>query len=827
MAGAKLKHKQKTMQYALRLIVFLCSAVLPLFSSQIVHADTNDIQEVISQNKIATDDNNSTSTIMPLAATTAADPTDIASGTWGNCDWNIDVSGKLSIYTHDGALSGITQPFETLPSGKPIGLPWDNFVDDITSVYVGKGIVANNSSAGLLSNMPNVEEIDVGNLDVKYVLGLDNFFAHDDNLKVISGLGNWNISNAITINNIFAYDEQLSSISGIEKWDTSNITNMGSMFLNDEMLNFSDFENWNTSNVTSMASMFNSSGISDFTQLANWDVSSVVDMMAMFSRDTAMTNIDVSHWNTDSLANTSNMFSGCKSLNDIKGLGSMNMSKVTDISIMFSQDSLLSSLSGVENWDVSNVANMTSLFNGCSNLQSLDLTRWDTSNVTNMSSMFGGDLNLDEKTLLGISNIDTSKVTNMSGMFSNTGFVILDLNHFNTDSLTKMNNMFSNTKKLQQLKGNFNISGLTELTSVFMNSSVSDFSNFNIEKWDTKNIESFNGTFQGTNFETYDFLKNWNVSSGQIFQYMFSNCKNIIIAPTAKWSIKSTVGKLNLFEMFGNDPELISADMSNWTPAVPVSSMYYMFRNDNKLTSLDLSGFDISDATMTSAFANTTDLWKIKLGPNSVIPLGTGLTTHDKGSIINDPMDPDGSYKAVGSYWQAVGTGTDHEPNGDLYSQDQLLESYANPGGKTETYVWQQQAKIDMKMTVPDIDFGTTTTSSGIVHRKSDFAISIDNESYPTDAVPSDLSVSMDAPLTDETDKTKTLNDVLVFRDKSNNESILSSADTKIYSGEIANGSNTISWDNDHGILLNMNHDRYASNGHYSTTLKWTLTNSL
>ena len=78
---------------------------------QVVHADTNGIKDVVSQNKIATDDNNSTSTIMPLAATTAADPTDIASGTFGGCNWVIDAGGRLSISVPDdkSALLGMVQ----------------------------------------------------------------------------------------------------------------------------------------------------------------------------------------------------------------------------------------------------------------------------------------------------------------------------------------------------------------------------------------------------------------------------------------------------------------------------------------------------------------------------------------------------------------------------------------------------------------------------------------------------------------------------------------------------------------------------------------------
>jgi len=751
MTNTKLIHKQK---YTLRLIIFLCSMLFPLLSSQVVHADTNDVQDVISQNKIATDDNNSTSTIMPLAATTSTDPTDIASGTFGNAIWNIDANGKLSINAVDGGTAYF--PALSLQGNDVIGRPWEPYINQINSVYVGEHVLANyNGSNYLFSRMPNVSSIDVSNLNTNGVTSLKE---------------------------VFSKDPKLISISGLENWDTSKVTTMDGLFLNSNSLkDINSLKNWNTSNLSSMYSMFAYTTITDFSPISDWDVSKVIDPGSLFSSNNSVQIIDL-NWDTSSMSNMTRMFYGCNNLTEIKGLDKFNLENVNGLDYMFSNDSKLLSLKGIENWNVSDVTSMSNIFNSCKSLSNLDLSNWDTSNVTNMAGMFNSDNNFNEKTLIGVDMFNTSKVTNMSSMFSATGFTVLDLSDFKMSKVSTMSSMFSTTKSLKKVIGNFDTSSVQSMNGLFSNSSIGDFSELNISDWDTSQVTDMGAMFRdNTGIKTLDLSK-WNTSN--------------------------------------------------------VKSFFAMFNNASSLESIDMSNFDMTKATdITYILSAVPKLWKVTFGPKSVLSLpnsSPSFPSYQNKVMLRDPIPgtsiSDTPYSAISDKWQEVDSangGTDHAPQGTLLSADEIMDRYTEPGGPTKTYVWQQQHKIDMKMTVPDIDFGTTSNASGLVRRKSDFAIDVTNNTYPTDAVPSDLYVSMDAPLTDETDKTKTLNDVLVFKDKYNNESILSSEDTKIYSGDIANGSNTISWDNDHGILLNMNNDRYAANGHYSTTLKWTLTNSL
>ena len=821
------KHK-----YILRLIIFLCSALLPLFSMQVVHADTNDIQDVVSQNKIATDDNNSTSTIMPLAATTAADPTDIASGTFNTCDWVIDANGKLTITKQEGMSSGMLG-IVTVYNNVTTGLPWYDYLSQIKSVYIGEDVMSSYNAANIFAKMPNVTTIDVSNLNVQFATDLGNMFSSDLKLTSIIGLGNWNLSKAESLVSIFYNDPLLSEISGIGNWNMSNVTSINGMFNSDKKVNIEELENWDTSNITDMQRLFENTNIADFSPLENWNVSKVRFLNSIFENNSSIASIDLSKWRTPDLASTSRMFAGCGKLTEIKGLDNLSMSNVTIMEYMFYNDVNLVSLSGVTNWDTSEVKSMAGVFWSCRSLTGLDLDNWNTKNVTDMSNMFNGTSKLDEKNVYGIDKFDTNKVTNMYGMFSSTGYTVLDLSNFKTGNVTNMSYMFSKTSKLQKIIGNFDTGSVTNMGYIFSNSTISDIGQLHIEDWDVSNVTNLTFGFSQDNNLKYIPIDKWDVSKVTDFSYTFYLSPSFENLPVSNWDVSSATTMRGMFWGTG----VKTLDVSTWDTS-NVDTFYAMFDAMSNLETLDISNFDTTNATDVQAMLkNDTNLWKLTLGPKSVLTNLNGpaleqtasVPTPVPGTAIKDDST-DKTYSAISDKWQVVDTadgGTDHEPLGNLVSAQDIMDKFSTVGNPVTTYVWQQQTKGDMKMTVPDIDFGTTSNASGLVRRKNDFAINVTNSTYPTDAVPSDLYVSMDAPLTDEMDKTKTLNDVLVFKDKYNNENVLSSADTKIYSGDIANGPNTISWDDDHGILLDMNHDRYAENGHYSTTLKWTLTNSL
>ncbi|WP_338216461.1 BspA family leucine-rich repeat surface protein [Companilactobacillus muriivasis] len=858
------------------IISFLLGTFFIFFNYDLVNADTaNNVQAVAEENFIATDNQKETSkfnTIMPLSISSESIT---HSGVDGTANWDIDTNGKLTV--HAGRLAyGIGN--------------WAPYASLITSVYVEPGVITYGSilttdkDNGVFAKLTNVTTIDVTNLDVSESMTLGDMFYRDSNLTNIIGLDTWDTSKCESMNDMFSNDYALTNLD-VSKFDTSSVTGMNYMFLSCKSLESLDVSSFNTSRVLAMNSLF--SGVSgkiigldkmdvgkvtnfssvfdgvDFTKtnaddIKDWDISKATSLSGIFA-NTKFTSLDLSKWNMQNVTDMSGMFSGSSGdISQVKDISNWDLSKVTTTAAMFSGVKV-DDLSVVNNWNVSNVENMGEMFSDCTNLKSLDLSKWKTDSLSSTASMFKGSKLLNEDTLKGYQTLVTAKNTNISNMFNGTSFQTIDLSKYDTSNVTSFAGLFRDTTKLQTINENFDTSSVTNMSYIFSGSSFNG-DDSNIADWDTSRVTDLSAAFYASSGTNYDYIKNWDTSSVQNLYETFSAMKNAKSLPISNWDVSkvknfnSTFNRsLDLVDvpvrdwnvssgtdmrgMFVNDTSIKNLDLSKWNTQ-NVTRFDTMFDLMTNLETLDISGFDTTNATdLHSLFGSDENLWKLTLGPKSVLinlkgsatPLGVGLITPVPGTIINDDTT-DKTYSAISDKWQAVDTnggGTDHEPLGDLFSAQDIVDKFSTVGNPVTTYVWQQQTKGDMKMTVPDIDFGTTSNASGLVRRKSNFAIDVTNNNYPTDAVPSDLSVSMDAPLTDETDNTKTLNDVLVFKDKSNNESILSSEDTKIYSGDIANGSNTISWDNDHGILLNMNNDRYASNGHYSTTLKWTLTNSL
>ena len=205
--------------------------------------------------------------------------------------------------------------------------------------------------------------------------------------------------------------------------------------------------------------------------------------------------------------------------------------------------------------------------------------------------------------------------------------------------------------------------------------------------------------------------------------------------------------------------------------------------------------------------------------------VGTQLPSPIPGTKIGDTTNT-----AISTKWQEVDEdagGTDYEPTGELLSNDEIMQKYATTGNPVTTYVWQQQPKIDFSMTIPDIDFGTVNNGSQIVQRKDkNFAIEMENNNYPAEAIKSNLTVSLAKPLT-SSNGLNTMNNVLIYREKGKNDQILSGDSVQIYEGTIPTGNSSIEWDEKNGLLLNMKNEPHAVNGNYNATLNWTMTNSL
>lgn len=854
--------KQFKFLFLVNIIIFLRI----LFAHTLtVKAETNDNVQTLLNENAGLLQNKQSSSIVPLIST------QVTSGNFGSCEWDIDDNGQLTI--HAG----------TLATGQG---NWINSVDLINSIYVEPGVVGAVDSSNLFANLVYVQTIDVSNLDVSNVKSFNSMFSFQDkssfmpdtsNLTEIIGLNNWHTNSAIDMNNMFgnAYKlttidvsgfdtsnvtdltqmfsmpspsgvtNSLQTIKGLENFDTSNVISMNRMFSNDLKVSALDVSNFDTSKVTSMVGMFSGVGVTEL-DVSNFDTSNVTDMSNMFSGISKLTQLDVSSFDTESLLKMDSMFLNCST--NIVGLKNMDISKVTslngvfnasglvngdelvnwdtsnvkttanmfnncrslvrldiskwkkdnitDISFMFKDcrvitqiDGLsdwntinvtnmnstfyytqMDSIPGISNWNTANVTNMSNLFWGCSKLKTLDLSKWDTSKVTNMSSMFAYDFALDEDGLKGLQNFNTSNVTDMSYMFSNNvGFKTLDLSSFDTSKVTNMNSMFSVNNNLIKIIGDFDTSKVGSMGSMFSNTDNLDLSDLNIANWNTSKVTNMSMLFMNSKMQDLDFVKDWDTSSVTNFSSTF---------------------------------------------------------NDSKVTKLDLSNWDTRKASNMNSFLNgTSQLWKITLGPNTVIKGDNAFSDHRQGSVIIDDNYP--GYTAISPKWQEVSAdigGTEHKPLGDLYDSKEILNEYSVQGQPVKTFVWQQQEYRQMSLNVPDIDFGTIGGVEGTYQRKNNDPVTITKYSYPTADVNYKLLVSMAHPLQTE-DGNNILPGTLIFRDDKGNDTSLENS-VAIYTGTIGNEAKNLTWDKKRGIMLRLN-DKNVVNGSYSTTLNWGLTDSL
>lgn len=268
----------------------------------------------IIHQETANADTKNPSSIQSMAQTA---PKALPSGTVGTCTWSIGADGLLTI--EEGELS-VTSPHTN---------PWQDYLDQITSVKLSPGVKGAGSISGLFMNM-NITSLDLSNFDTSQVTDMSYLFYGDAQLNSLD----------------------LSSL------DTSQVTNMSCIFA-DTKLTSLDVSNLNTSQVTDMSGMF--SGMSELTSLdlSNFDTSQVMNMGGMFNGVSKLSNLDLKTFNTSQVTNMGSMFNN-------SGIISLDLS----------------------NFDTSQVTTMGGMFNGMSKLTSLDLSSFDTTRVTTMGGMF-------------------------------------------------------------------------------------------------------------------------------------------------------------------------------------------------------------------------------------------------------------------------------------------------------------------------------------------------------------------------------------------------------------------------------------------------------
>ena len=148
----------------------------------------------------------------------AAANAEIASGTWGSCQWDISDAGVLTIHAGTAADAGWWWTS-----------PWDDWSDRITSVVASENIILSEDASYFCKSLGNVTSMD---------------------------LSGFNTTNVTYMNGMFAGCSGLTALD-LSSFDTANVPLMYGMFYDCSGLTALDLSFFDTANVTDMTDMFN------------------------------------------------------------------------------------------------------------------------------------------------------------------------------------------------------------------------------------------------------------------------------------------------------------------------------------------------------------------------------------------------------------------------------------------------------------------------------------------------------------------------------------------------------------------------------------------
>ncbi len=408
---------------------------------------------------------------------------DIASGTYKDIAWVIDVNGKLTV-EGTGEFSAIEGSRRT---------PWYNYASFIISSEIS------------VSGITNVSYM---------FLGCDKMASTD--------LSNFDTSTTTNMSCMFRECSALTEIK-LDNFHTNDVADMSLMFYGCSSLKRLDLSNFDTRNVGNMDQMFyNCTNLTDIN-LSSFDTRNVTTMNWMFGNCSNLTNVDLKNFNTEKTTHMPGMFEGCCKLTTLN-LSNFNTDNVIYMEEMFAYCSSLEILD-ISSFNTSNVRNMREMFSGCSTLKSLDVSHFKTDKVTDMSSMFSDCRNLTELDVRGfntknveylgrsgvVASIDEGDVNNeeieyveetyddvhyLNGMFSGcSGLTKIDVSNFNTGNVVNMYGLFSGCSNLTELDlSNFNTYNTTNMCGLFYN--CNKLASIDLSSFDTSNVSDMSLIFE-------------------------------------------------------------------------------------------------------------------------------------------------------------------------------------------------------------------------------------------------------------------------------------------------------------------------------------------
>ena len=288
------------------------------------------------------------------------------------------------------------------------------------------------------------------------------------------------------------------------------------------------------------------------------------------------TLVDVLHWGNTQWINMDSMFSACVNLTGFTASDLPDTSLVTSMNNTFAFADIFDY--DISNWDMSNVLDFTRTFFRATAFNK-PLDSWDVSSATTMADMFR-DANTFNQPL---NSWDVSSVISMQNMFSSADSFDQNIGAWRMDSIFRTNGMFNGTPFNNG--GSDSIKDWNVSTCQVMQGMFSFTTAFNqpLTNWDVGEVRNMREMFRVSVFDQP--LNTWDTSKVTSLFGMFTGA--VFNQDLDQWNTQNVTVTRNMFK----DNRVFNGDISTWN-MVKVTSMDSMFYGAWDFNQ-DISGWDI------------------------------------------------------------------------------------------------------------------------------------------------------------------------------------------------------------------------------------------
>ena len=203
-----------------------------------------------------------------------------------------------------------------------------------------------------------VTNLDLSHFDVRKVTSFSTLFSGSATTNIdISG---WDFASTNSISGLFSGVPNLETIN-LQNVNTSNITNMGGMFSGSAKIKSLDLSDFDVSNVTTF-SLFGGNTALKSVDISGWKFESTQSLSNFFSAGlSGLESVNLKDVDTSNITDMSSMFAYTTSLKKLN-LESFDTSNVTNMNNMFRNMSVVKTISVSDSFVVDNVTTSTNMF---------------------------------------------------------------------------------------------------------------------------------------------------------------------------------------------------------------------------------------------------------------------------------------------------------------------------------------------------------------------------------------------------------------------------------------------------------------------------------